>query len=550
MNIFLVTNREIENHVKMLLNKYNLEKIYNKYIFFTLLSSLVKESVIWSVIYMTEYLKKYPEMYMKFVYIIITLYILSIPITKHYHFLKNNFLKKIIDSNTNYYMNNLLKLDKKELLNFNFNKYFNHLFNLRYDFERYILLQKHESDIPVRITTIFVYALVKKNFYILLIFLILLVVKFSNNIQYNTTIKNNSNMIDIYDNEDDIKKYMLNSKLFIVNSELNRNYIDFILEKYNKNLEEININNSKSEMNVMIIIFFSILLIVSLNCSNNNEKTSTNFLLTAFIIYDFEYIMESVNNYHVLIKRNVDFELRIKSLNELIINVKKDKYDSSKKNKDENFLINEKIEHIVINSLKNDKPYLNIIEKIHLNKGECVLIDGVSGSGKTTLFYILKGIIKPDSIDIKPELEKVNKRSFLNLTSNKSIYSGKIYDIVSNYEKNINKELFDFSIRNAKLEHLNFNENKYINIEELSAGEQARLVLARNIYIIKKEDRYDLLLFDEVDDNLNDKLSIEIYKNIKEVFKDKIMLYITHNQSVKNEFERKIIITNNLLPLV
>lgn len=547
MDVFLVRNNEIENHVKMLINKYKLKSIYNQYISFTVLSSFIKESIVWSIIIMVEYLKKYPEMYMKFIYSIVTLYILHIPITKRYHTLKNEFLKKIIDVNTKYYIDNLLKMNKKDLLNFNFNKYFNHLFNLRYDFERYILVQKHGTDIPIRIMTIFVYAFIKKNFYILLIFLVLLVVKFSNKIQYEATVKNNVNMVDIYDNEDDVKKYMLNSKLFIVNSEINKNYINFILEKYNKNLENINTNNSNSDMNVMVIIFFSILLIVSLN-SGDSERTSTNFLLTAFIIYDFEYIMDSLNSYHFLIKRNVDFELRIKTLNDLIKSVKdKDNNEEEKENK--KFFENEKINNIVITSLKNDKPYLNISEKIPLNKGDCVLVDGVSGSGKTTLFYILKGIIKPDTIDIKPDLDKINERSFLNLTSNKSIYSGNIYDIISNYEKNINKELFDFSIKNAKLEHLNITENKYINIEELSAGEQARLVLARNIYLIKKEDKYDLLLFDEVDDNLNDQLAVEIYKNIKDVFKDKIILYITHNQNVKNEFERKIVITNNLLKL-
>ena len=47
-------------------------------------------------------------------------------------------------------------------------------------------------------------------------------------------------------------------------------------------------------------------------------------------------------------------------------------------------------------------------EPIIINESNHILINGESGSGKTTLLYILKGIIKPDSIEILPDIKNIN----------------------------------------------------------------------------------------------------------------------------------------------
>jgi hypothetical protein len=44
--------------------------------------------------------------------------------------------------------------------------------------------------------------------------------------------------------------------------------------------------------------------------------------------------------------------------------------------------------------------------------------------------------------------------------------------------------------------------------------------------------------------NLNDELAIAICKNIKTIFANKIILYITHNQKVKSLFTKVIYINN------
>jgi ABC-type lipoprotein export system ATPase subunit len=142
------------------------------------------------------------------------------------------------------------------------------------------------------------------------------------------------------------------------------------------------------------------------------------------------------------------------------------------------------------------------------------------------------------------------------LPKHRSIFSGDIYDIISNYEKNPDTNRISMCIKMFELEkalklkdinntnnNANNNTNKYINIETMSAGEQTRLLLARTVYNVYKNN-YDILLFDEIDENLNEELSIYVCKTLTDIFKDKIILYITHNDKVKTLFQNRINIKN------
>ena len=90
-------------------------------------------------------------------------------------------------------------------------------------------------------------------------------------------------------------------------------------------------------------------------------------------------------------------------------------------------------------------------------------------------------------------------------------------------------------------------KNEFIKTENLSAGESTRFMVARLIYQIKINDSYDILLFDEIDSNLNAKLSVEICMTLRDIFKDKIILYITHNDEVKDLFTKKIVVKNGII---
>ena len=91
-----------------------------------------------------------------------------------------------------------------------------------------------------------------------------------------------------------------------------------------------------------------------------------------------------------------------------------------------------------------------------------------------------------------------------------------------------------------------FINNDFIEYEKLSSGERIRLYISQMIYTIITK-KYNILLFDELDENLNNDIAIEICTNIREIFKDKIILYISHNKAIHKLFERTIIVNNGVI---
>ena len=102
------------------------------------------------------------------------------------------------------------------------------------------------------------------------------------------------------------------------------------------------------------------------------------------------------------------------------------------------------------------------------------------------------------------------------------------------------------AIKLAKIDH-KYNDNSYVDIDQLSGGERIRVTIARLIYNIKKDDKHDILLFDEVDENLNNILAVEIATNLLNIFNDKIILYITHNEMVKKLFKKRIDVKDGMI---
>ena len=158
---------------------------------------------------------------------------------------------------------------------------------------------------------------------------------------------------------------------------------------------------------------------------------------------------------------------------------------------------------------------------------------------------MIKGIIKPAKLSIKPNIEFINAQTYLTLPNHKSLFSGNLYDIITNYEKTPDTKLIDWALKSSKIDH-RINSNQFIDIETLSGGERIRLLIARIIYAVKTKN-YNILLFDEIDENLNDELAQEICTNLRDIFKDKIILYITHNEKVKKLFAKKFTVTKGVI---
>ena len=273
-------------------------------------------------------------------------------------------------------------------------------------------------------------------------------------------------------------------------------------------------------------------LIITVIWLKVHELNQYDFFYYFLIVYDVEFIGDIVNEYYKKKVTYAKMQERLLYLNNFIPELK----DVSEKSK---------VKNIKINKIANTKPKLQSTKPLIFEENDHILLNGESGSGKTTLLYLLKGIVKPSQLEITPSIEIINSQTYLTLPNHKSLFSGNLFDIISNYDKNINQELIEYSLQASKISH-RLNKNEFVDIETLSGGERIRLLIARIIYAVKTKN-YNILLFDEIDENLNDKLAEEVCKNLRDIFKDKIILYVTHNEKVKELFDKKIFVKKGII---
>ena len=518
----------INEHFILLLEKYNLNFLYKKYIYISILLTTIKDSFNWLLLYFSNIIKDNEDKIYNFTIILILILGISIPIEKYFNSIKIELIKEIKISNSNYFNNRLLNLDKQKLLNFDLIEYYNIIEHLNDNLEQYILNMKIMYDIPVKFISLIIIAINKKfNLLIILFIIFYIIIKLLND---NKNISENILTTKYFEHDNIIRNYILNSKNLLINNEINMDYLLNNINKLqniNKNISEIN-NNLDFKINICILIY---ILIVIKNRFKNISHF--DFYYYFIMVYDIEYTTDKIITYYK---------------NKYMINKMQFRLDYLNKFIPQNIYINsyfEKIKTIIIEPFINNLPLLINKNKLIINENEHILLSGASGSGKTSLLYLLKGIIKINNLTIFPPIDIINNQSYLTLSNYKSIYNGNLYDIITNFNLNPNIDLINYLLEKSKINN-KLNKNIFININELSSGEKLRLLITKIMYTIKTNN-YNILLFDEIDNNLNDELAIDIYKNIDEIFNDKIILYITHNEKVKKLFKKKIIIENGII---
>jgi ABC-type lipoprotein export system ATPase subunit len=525
------TNRiTIEKHIDLLLDKYKLRYYYNRYVFASIFSTLLKESFSWALILFSIIVKEDPTKLSYLAGILLAILAINIPVDRFYIKERTFFIEKIKLANIMYYNDRLMNLSKKDLLYFDLVEYFDLLRYLDHNFEEYFVNIKCKYDIPIRFLTLIVIA-VTKNYYILIpLFLIFYtIVKTLNN---KKVIVEEPYINKIFPYEEKVRNYLINSKNYLINDELNINYLNTKFYQFNNLGTTINEINNKLDMKIN---FFLLLFILAAIGSKMKTLNPYDFFHYFIIIYDVEYISDKTQEYYRNKAHYNKMEERINYLNSF----KPDYNKPTRKNI--------KIDTITITKVFNKEPKIENKSKLVFKKGEPTLITGESGSGKTSLFYILKGIIKPENIDININnnelhsdlLSEINSQTYLTLPNHKNLYSDNLYNLISNHQVNPNIKLITFSVKASQFNSSSFTNNNvnndYIELEKLSGGERVRLLIARLVYIIKSKG-YNILLFDEIDENLNKKMAIEICQTLKNIFNDKIILYITHNENVKQLF--------------
>ncbi len=198
-----------------------------------------------------------------------------------------------------------------------------------------------------------------------------------------------------------------------------------------------------------------------------------------------------------------------------------------------------------------EKPLLNRPVNIEINSGKLIALIGKNGSGKSTLLKTLSGILKPlkgqlyiDEILLNnPKIFSQNISIVLNekplhsLGVDEVLSMGRIpYTNILQTLKTNDLEIINNIVNTLNISHL---LNKKIN--QISDGERQIIMIARALI----QDT-PVLLLDEPTTHLDLENKARLLKLLKEISKNKIVIFSTHDINlISNLVDNFWIIKNN-----
>lgn len=173
-------------------------------------------------------------------------------------------------------------------------------------------------------------------------------------------------------------------------------------------------------------------------------------------------------------------------------------------------------------------------------EGNFILLKGPSGSGKSTICNILNkyindydGNILLGAINIKDLSINTIRNNILYVNQNENIFSGTIRENIA-LDKKISEVDFQYICYLCKIDEIvkkrPLRYETFISPDEnnLSGGERQRIILARALL-----NSFNILLLDEALSEVDMKLELSILKNMRKLYKDKTIIYISHKKYPK-----------------
>ena len=182
---------------------------------------------------------------------------------------------------------------------------------------------------------------------------------------------------------------------------------------------------------------------------------------------------------------------------------------------------------------------------------------GKSGSGKTTFLNVLSGLLRPSVGSVKVNGKNILYRENMWHT-HISYVSQEIFlmddSILSNIAFGINNENIDNKKINEIIELCELGplikslpnglqSNIGYNGAKLSGGQKQRIAIARALYQNK-----NVLILDEATNALDENLENKILDRIKLLYKNKVVILVSHRLSAIRKCEKIIILKKNSVP--
>ena len=186
---------------------------------------------------------------------------------------------------------------------------------------------------------------------------------------------------------------------------------------------------------------------------------------------------------------------------------------------------------------------------LNLRDNEFVAILGPSGSGKTTLLNIIGGLDRYDEGDLiinNVSTKKYKDRDWDAYRNHTIGFVFQSYNLIPHQTVLSNVELaLTISGVGSKerkeraldaLDKVGLKDQAHKKPNQMSGGQMQRVAIARALV-----NNPDILLADEPTGALDTKTSIQVMDLLKEVAKDKLVVMVTHNPDLANEYANRIV---------
>lgn len=208
-----------------------------------------------------------------------------------------------------------------------------------------------------------------------------------------------------------------------------------------------------------------------------------------------------------------------------------------------------------LNHIKKEYKTGDLVQKalddvsLNLRDNEFVAILGPSGSGKTTLLNVIGGLDRYDSGDLIINGISTKKYTDRDWDSYRNHTIGFVFQsynliphqtVLSNVELALTISGISGAERRSRatkaLEQVGLGDQLHKHPSEMSGGQMQRVAIARALV-----NNPDILLADEPTGALDSDTSIQVMELLKEVAKDRLVVMVTHNPELAEQYATRIV---------